>query len=447
MIFTVLKNDAMTYNEIRVASFAPQVDITSASIPLNNFVVEVKTTDTLPIGEYCKLTDDSGNTWARYRTTKVENMGRGWQRVTATSPLSELDNNVLPATFYDGTMTAHELVYQMFELTGDSRMNVSIASGLNSITVNGFCPEQTMRERLQAVLLTCGAYVMDTGNDAIRIIVASGVSTVKQVPLEKEFWRPTLEWNSVITRIEVTAYTIREGEPQAGEDSVTDANGVKYRVTRSVVGISNTDPSVSGAVPNVAKVDGVMLVNQSNAGTVAAAMASRYFTREDLTFDCINNGEYWAGEKVGAFFDEESAYSGFAESIGYKFGLQSRSTIKIVGVANIPIATLTVVKKCGNKEIGRKTYKLPVGAAYDIECEYIVKSDANHKYVYRPLQDRIQGTLPAGGATVIVQHEAALDLNTTNHVLKIISVDDVEVEETQKTVDGSTVLTRTAVIA
>lgn len=447
MKLVVLGDSTVTYDEIRVSSFAPQVDVTSASIPINSFVVEAKTSDTIKLGVYAKLTDDAGNLWAKYRIIKVEKMGRGWQRVTAESPISILDTNMLPATFWDGTDTVYDTIANMFDIVRIQSGAYYIDPDLRNVMVSGFTPEQTPRERLQALLITCGAYVIDTGAEMIRIYTSANVVYVNQVPFEKTFWRPTLEQGNIVTRIEVTAYTVREGEAQTGEDSVTDANGVEYRVTKTVIGMNNPASNQNADPPNVVRVDNVMLVNQSNASTVAVALAQRYFVREELTFDCINNGEYWAGDKVAAFFDEEQAYAGFAESVTYKFGLQTRSTIKIVGVASIEVAALTVIRKCGTKEIGKKVYRLPVGAPYDIECEYLVKSDANHKYVYRPLQDRITGTLPSGGATVIVQHETALDLNTTNHVLKVISVDEVEVDETQETVDGSTVLIRTAVIA
>ena len=84
-----------TYTEISNLSFAPSADLVGASIPINEFEVDIHTTDTIDIGEYAELYDDNdvlvritddglgmapeqvAHLFEPYRTTKAHGTGLG----------------------------------------------------------------------------------------------------------------------------------------------------------------------------------------------------------------------------------------------------------------------------------------------------------------------------------------------------------------------------------
>ncbi|HAM16057.1 MAG TPA: hypothetical protein DCP91_09425 [Eggerthellaceae bacterium] len=414
------------WTQVKNLSFAPTVDVTSATLPVNRFTAEVKKTDrAINLTRYLQLMDDSNRVYCKYRVVMVEELGRGWQRVTCESLLGVLDRSEAGAKYFDGSTTAYQEIESVLQrIVSPSYV---IDSSLAGIDVQGFAPRQTYRERLQWLLMASGAFFYDTGDGSMHVAQLTSAAVDAAVPLNRTFWRPKLEQRGLVTRIKVTAYTVSTATPAQGDDSVEDEQGNVYRVRSQEMTLDN--PSATSAdAENVVTVDNVMLVNQSNAAMVMQVLAARYFQREELVFDCVNNRDYHAGGKYSAFFDEEHAYSGMCESTSFSFGLQNRSTMRLVGTASIEVGTLTVIRMCGSKEIGRKKYQLPVGAPFEIENPWIEKTVQDHRYVYRPLTASVTGVVASGGTTVTAYYAIALDKNNTTGVLKVVSVDALTIE-------------------
>ena len=63
--------DNTEYTEIVNLSFAPETNMTATEIPVNRFIAEIKTSDTLSLGTEAYLYDDNDNLWAKYWLTSA----------------------------------------------------------------------------------------------------------------------------------------------------------------------------------------------------------------------------------------------------------------------------------------------------------------------------------------------------------------------------------------
>ena len=213
---------------------------------------------------------------------------------------------------------------------------------------------------------------------------------------------------------------------------LTDKNGVTYIVTATEVTLANT--SAPAAAPeNVIELDDVYLVNSSNVSAILTRLSTRYFKRVEVEADVINNADYAPGDKVTVYADENTIYSGFIERADFAFGVQARSRLKLTACENKSVAKLTILCVYDGTQIGKSEYTLPVGYAYSIQMLFIDWTMGGHRYIFRPTQAAVTGTMTAQGATVTVQYEVALDQH--KGVLAVYNVDDI----TTKTEDGLTV--------
>ena len=98
----IVKINNIIYTQIRNLSFSPETDITGSSLPVNQFFVEIKTTDVIGVGINAYLYDDDGDMWAKYWITESVVVDEGWYKVTAQSIILLLDRFTLPAVVYSG---------------------------------------------------------------------------------------------------------------------------------------------------------------------------------------------------------------------------------------------------------------------------------------------------------------------------------------------------------
>ena len=139
-----------TYTEITGLSFAPSADLAGASIPINEFQVDIHTTDTIAIGGYAELYDDLDNLWAQYWIVFAEHIDQNTLRLRAQSEIGILDRITLSATYYEGASITSVLddVIVWSTLGSVVPMGYSLDSSFSSETITGFCPQQTARERM-----------------------------------------------------------------------------------------------------------------------------------------------------------------------------------------------------------------------------------------------------------------------------------------------------------
>lgn len=421
-----------TYTKITNPSFAPSADLAGASIPINDFQVDIHTTDAIEIGDYAELYDDLDKLWAQYWIVYAEHIDQNTLRLRAQSEIGILDRISLPAIHYEAESITSVLddIIVWSTLGSVIPMGYSLDSAFSGETITGFCPKQSARERLLWVTFTIGAYVKTFFNQGIEILPIDSAETM--IPMADTYWKPTVIYNEYVTAIRGHAYSFTIGTPQTTDTYVQDDIGNTYIVTETTVTIRNQD--VPEAAPeNIVEIEGLYLLNDSNISGVLTRLTSWYFKRTEVDFDAINNGQYIPGDKVLIHIDDESMVTGYVNRAAYAFGLQTKATMRLTGVESVEAGILKILYKYNGMQIGKKVYTFPVGYSYSITNPYIDLTMNGHRYIFRPLNENATGTIAAGNNTNTQNYDVALDLH--KKVLHVISVDGITEEQDETTLE------------
>jgi len=419
--------DQTDYSVIRNLSFAPQTDFTGSTIPINEFSVEIDTDDAIAYGQYAELYDDLDNLWAKYWIVYAERLSAGVMLIRAQSDIGTLDGVTLPAVMYSGAAIGDVLDDTMVRNAGAglvATVDYSLDSSFSGLTITGFCPEQTARERLQWVCFVAGAYVKTFFNDEIEILPIDNTTTL--VPIDKTFSKPTVNYSDFVTGVKVIGYSFTQGTPATTDEYVTDGTNY-YIVTKQEYLLANSQVPASAA-DNVVTIDGVYLINSGNASGILSHMAALYFKRTEVEADLIDNAEYIPGDKLTVYADRDLLMSGYAKSCVFSFGKQARATVTLTAAEGMTGAKLTILYKYDGVTLNQAEYYLPVGYEYSITNPYLDWTMNGHRYIFRPTTAAVTGTLTSSGATETVNYAVALDLDLATGVLDVISVDSVTVD-------------------
>lgn len=420
----------VTFTSIKSLSFSPQTDLIGQSVPINTFEADIITNQSVTIGATAELYDDLDNLWASYIVSFAEHVEAGTLRITAKSHLALLEKDILPATYYNGAGISNVLA-EVFRNTG-AGVGVyvyTLDSSFTGATVTGYCPEQTARDRLLWVTFTLGAYIKTFFTDKVEILPIEDTET--DIPLDVTYWKPKVTYKDHVTDIRMKYYAFTQTAEPAVTDKYVDVNGVYYTYTETEMTLSNPN-APSGAPTNIVTIEGVYLVNSGNVSGILSHLAKWYFKRTEASLSAINNGDYVPGQLVNAYTDEQTMISGYIESCSFKFGLQAKADMKLTATVGVETGGLVIKYVWRTIQIGKAKYAFPVGYAYNIQNPYIDQSFNGHRYIFRPLNENCAGTVAAGEATVTENETPALDLNLSNNVLHVISVDEITTETQTK---------------
>lgn len=406
------------YHKVSNLNFAPQTDLTGNSLPINQYTVDVMTTDDIPLEAITHtLYDDRDLLWADWPITKVQRIAPNCVRVTASSWLHKLDGRQMEAVMY-ADEPASDAIGACF---GTGSRDYSVNAAIAAKTVTGFAPAQTARERLTWLCFVLGAFVVDTFRGDARITGIDSSTTL--IPLERTYWRPTVDADKWVTGLKITSYSFREGTQEEWE---TDDNSYMFPTpwiaTPQTVTLANSY-APEDAPPNVVEIDSIYLINPSNVSEIAARLAQYWFNPVTVQADVVNNRLYRPGDLVQVYTGLDTMVSGYIQQESFAFGKQSKSTIKLVGALDIPTAKLTINYRYDGKRIAKHEYMLPVGLTFTIDTVYLDQTKDGHRRIYRPTTDAVTGTMVAGGMAMDVTCDIALDLY--EGVLHVLIVDEI----------------------
>lgn len=419
------------YSSIRNVSFSPEVSVAGTSLPVGEMSADIITDDSISVGSYAILAESYRSVhFCKFWIVSADRIEPGTVRIRAQSRLCLLDRVKMSAVMYSDSV-AWSVLHDIFNTL--SMTEYDIDDEIYSKTITGFCPEQTARERLLSVCFALGAYVRNFGDtqdvltlfrDKIEVLPID--DTAVPVPLEKTFWRPAIGYRDHVTAVKAWSYIYTARTPQSGEQSVTDGT-TTWVVSKQAHTLTNTSAPET-APENVVEVD-LGLIHSNNVDDILSHLAKYYFPRVELQFDCVNNGDYWPGDKLQVCTDIDGmAVTGYAERMDFKFGVQARSSVKLTACALTSTAKLTIIYKWNDTTIARKVYHFPVGYEYTVQNPYPETTAGKYRYVFRPVNANATGTMTAGTNTNTQQLAVALKLDTKTKVLEVISVDAVEVQ-------------------
>lgn len=419
--------DVTDYTQLRNLTFAPQIDMTTNALPVNEFSVDIVTTDSIAVGQYAWLYDDLDNLWAKYWITYAERENERTVRVRARSQLVWMDGVKFGETMYDAVALETVLDGIMVRSAGEgieAPIDYDLDSSLQSITITGYCPEQSARERLQWVLFSIGAYCKTFFNTKPQILPLDATPTL--IPLSDTFYKPTVNHSDYVTAVSVTAYTFSrsaqtEAEILADDYSYPFPEG--WIADEQAFSVDNS-AAPSGVADNPVEIDGIYLINNNNASALLTRLAAKYFKRTTVDVDVIDNAAYIPGDRVVVYGARDALYAGYIESASFKFGKQARATLKLAAAEDVTGAALEVAYTWEGMTLAQETHYLPVGYAYSLATRYLDITMNGHRYIFRPTTDAITGTMPSEGASATVTCAVALDY--CEGILEIVSVDDLD---------------------
>jgi hypothetical protein len=407
-----------TYDKIKKLSFAPETSITSDTVPINQFEVDIITDDmNINAGKEISLYDDSDALWAKYWITFAERIDAYIVRVKAESKLAILERKTMEGKMY-ASYPVSDLIDDIFSDFASTEYYLD--SSFANETITGYMGHHSKKYRLQLVCFVIGAYVKTYFNGRIEILPLDD-STETLIPQNKTFWKPSISYKDWVTSIKVRSYSYVAGTPSTTDEWV-EADGVTYVQTSQEVSLSNPDVPVT-APPNIISIDDVTIVNSSNVSAILSRLSTNYFNRMETDLSVINNGEYVPGDKVICYGSDDTLVAGYIASADFTFGLQAKSKIKLVPAEIKESANLEIRYMWDDFILRIAVFLLPVGYNYSVENPYIDLYLNNHRYIFRPLDEYATGTVVSGG--VVDEEDCDVALDYYQGTVFVISVDEV----------------------
>jgi hypothetical protein len=308
---------------------------------------------------------------------------------------------------------AYAVLTDILRLSGQSgavTLDADTQSEWSNIQINGFCPEQTARERFLWLMLCTGGYIKSFFDTGIKVEKLE-TEEAKLIPFESTYWKPTITHRDYVTQIKIHAYNYINTTPHNTDTYVTD--GTTYWVQEEQI-ITLTNSFMPSGVPeNIIEIENVTLVDANIASVIIQNLVAYYFNRMEVNLEVIDNGDYIPGDLVIAYTDEDKLVRGYIDQVGFAFGVQAKGTLHLTAATDLEGAKLTMIYKWNDAIISMQSIFLPMQYKYSVTTKYQDWTMGGHRYIFRPLQDSVSGTL-VRDTTVIVQCEVALDLYWTS---------------------------------
>lgn len=419
--------------QIKDLSFAPQVDLTGNSLPVNEYTCDVILPEPIPGAlSSATLYDDMDQRWCSFPITGANQITNKCLRLTCSSWLKRLDDRQLPEVVYVGESAANAID----ACFGTAYANdYTIDTAIASKTVSGYAPAQTGRERLTWLCFVLGAYVDDIYRDDALITNVDDIATL--IPIDKTYGgsqRPTVDNGEWVTGLKVTTYTFRQGTQEEWED---DDNSYMFPTpwiaTPQTIELANPN-APEDARANVVELDSIYLINPNNVSDITARLARYWFNPLTMQASVINNRSYKPGDLVQVYTAQDSIALGYIQQAAFAFGKQAMSKLSLIGAEAVEDAKLTINYTYQSGIIGKQTYYLPVGMTFAVSNPYIDRSYEGRRYIYRPQSATVTGTMVDGGLTVTQPCDVVLEYREER--LYVYSVDSIVKQGSSGTYTG-----------
>lgn len=373
------------YTDIKSISCTPEYDPTCATLPICEFEAEFKTTapaSSFLDGSASIVTDFNGNNVkdssdmpivGGYNIEEVKQISADLVYIRARSWLSWLDKRVLAGEKFT-SVNVQTFLYRLFRDTpvndgapvwidDETDPPIRIYYNYRSRNVNGYCPEQTARERLQWL---CQAWMMratqwDNTSDAFMYIEPTvdhpdAVHLYRRILPKYTYSKPTVRHANPVGSVVINAcsdftWTVHEED---GWSSVV--TGYDYELTEDgVIPIEiklyfreyahQTDSTITG---DAVSVKGNTLLLESNTD-VLNAMPSTFLRGYEVELECLQlyaYGSSWQcffpGTLVEFYTDPQTMYKGVVKSASFTFGILAKAKL-VISTDLVPVEMAHVI--------------------------------------------------------------------------------------------------------
>ena len=400
----ILEGQNLTCTTLKALAFAPEVDLTGQTLPINEFTADVETGEDIQTGQFARLLDGRDNLWARYWVTKAERKTLKLTSIRAQSPLVWLDRTRMPAKYLSGASLGGEIDYcfdGVADVVGPVGGYCVIDSAIANRPVYGWLPEQSARERLQTLLMSACAYIRTWNDPEMRVLDApdmwnAGGDFGTLIPEARTFWRPGYTQKDPPSHVTLKYYSVAPGEPGPGQSGVKDDYGNVYAVTEGESGAT-----ISGALGSEVTVSGNMLIDCAASQSVFPQLMSVYKADGRVEADIVNNAEIWPGDRVTFQMDEEGKRmcTGYVNAVSFAFGVQARSRLRLDAATLSNAARVTFNWQCGGRTVYTETVSYPAGYGYsrNLVDQKVIRG--RHLLTYRPQNPTAEGDAGAQATT------------------------------------------------
>ena len=396
-----------THRDIRNLKYAPTVDITGSSIPINEFTVEIKTNNSPDwfVGLYAYLYTDEGVYVCGYRISSARRVDDFFVEIVAQSRISDFDKIILPAVFYD-----NRPLNNVFRDCG----LYSFTSSAESVT--GYCPQQSARERLQWLCTIYGYWIEDfySGLRAIRY-----GDRLFSYSADSVYYLPHLERQRAYVKVSATVYRYEERTPTESDKWVY-VNGHYYVETAETIESGSADPEA-----RTINFDGITLINSSNISGLLSRTIGYYSNPSVLTADVkAKESERLIepGDEANVYYRENQRYRGTVESVSFSTGGDAlKASLSLIQPTSVPVYQTIIslqTKRHGRVvAIDTMTFYLPSGN-FSINLEDRAVTEKGITYYYEPDNRVFAARIVAGTNRFVVQYHLAridgIDVNSSD---------------------------------
>lgn len=407
------ESDNRTYTTLRNLTFAPEVDLTGQTLPINEFTVDIETHYPIRTNQFARLTDDSDNVWARYWVIKVKKKATRLYTVLAQSILVILNDITMPAALISDTLggAIDKCFDGVADVVGSTEGFCVIDPSITNTQVYGFAPEQSARDRVQSLLMATGSYIKTWNDTKSRVLpIPDFVNFANKfgevIQSNRIFWKPKLAEQDNITTLRLSYY-----------DVATYDNGgqeVKDYYNNSIWVLEHRSGQIYPGNGKEVAISGNMLVSYASYQSILPTFARTYvYSNNHVEADFINNGELWPGDRISFQYDEtgRECATGYIKSVTFSFGHQSRSKIDLYPSQVNQSSTLRMDWTYNGRVVYSETRVYPWKYDYSIELPNQQVLANGHLYVYSPVVDFIQGELNSDDKVEVIECYPISDTN------------------------------------
>lgn len=449
-----------TYHDLSKLTYSPEIDVTCSAMPISELSVTILTTDTISVGSIVELYDDMDNRWCAMPVIYAEMDDERHTTVRGKSVLARLEACEMQAKMYD--TYAWDVVQECFNAvlreTGVI-WPVHMDSEVATIPIKGYCPKQNARTRLQWILMVTGSTISDwhldrnagedvTYGDGSMEAIADYIyirpiddENVKYIPIESTYWRPKVTYKDFVTAIKVTVYEYEHRAPSRTEEYVeikqsdSDRTGDIWTQTSVVATLTNTAVPAD-AYENIVELDGITLINDENVDDVLTHLAKFHFTRDQVEMDVIDNFEWLPADRVIGFLSQHQLFTGYLNSCVFTFGKQAKASMLLTPAEPKEGAVISIIYTWNDMTVAKRSYTLPVGYDWTMPTEYVEIDFAGHHYVLMPSIPSYTVPVAAGGTTLTVPMQVAIDRYEDSAYVRSVDRADTGQHSVSLTVSG-----------
>ena len=439
-----------TYTMIKELTFDCDNDIIGAQIATNEFSAKIITNSYIDQSgwEYAILKDNNDNKFAYYFIKNIHRIDQNVVELTAQNVIGKLDDIQLSEGMLTNYPISNMIFYIFRNLFGrGTDLPYYIDSSLSNVTVSGYVPAQTARERIQWMCFACNIFVkteMISGNYMIEFYPLSEV--YNQVGImclpDQIYYKPIIEhvipFSKLILNGNTYSAEVQKQDLEAGDQYIEVITGdppVSHYYPY-VPWVSDWNLNLTSAPrENMFTSDTINFINETNWYAISDELHYFLQSSDKIAVEMIMptyGDRKQIGDKLYLVI-EDKLYTGYVTHISFEFGNSIKQAMTLSYCKEVTATELNLKYTCNSIGWERnESYLLPternfpfyLTMAFDVfdgEKRYILTNSLFRIYTADIPSYEVQGI-------VEVPCEVALVYDIEEQSLEIKSIDQVTLD-------------------